>query len=56
MNLSLKAIVYILFGILLVTASIPLENYLPGEYYILPCFVGICFGIAGLYVAHRREK
>lgn len=56
MKRQLRGIALILLGILLTITSIPMENFIPGEYYMFPCLIGILIGTFGaLYVFSREE-
>lgn len=51
MKKQLKAIAIILFGMLLTTASIPMDKIWPGDFWMLFCIAGILVGVAGLCMA-----
>ena len=48
MKKQFRGIALLLFGILLAITSIPMENFMPGEYYMLPCLIGVVVGVVGV--------
>lgn len=56
MNRQLKGIIYILFGILLVLASIGMKDMLTGN---TPAYISVCGlagGIVGLILSNKEDK
>ena len=56
MNKQFRGIALLLFGILLAITSIPMENFMPGEYYMLPCLIGVGVGVVGVAHAFSNEE
>lgn len=51
MKKQLKGIALILFGLILTTASIPMDKIWPGDFWMLFCIAGILVGAVGLFMA-----
>ena len=56
MKKQFRGIALLLFGILLAITSIPMENLMPGEYYMLPCLIGVVVGVVGVVYAFSNEE
>lgn len=56
MKKQFRGIALLLFGILLAITSIPMESFMPGEYYMLPCLIGAVVGVVGLVYALSNEE
>lgn len=56
MKKQFRGIALLLFGILLAITSIPMENFMPGEYYMLPCLIGVVVGVVGVVYVFSNEE
>lgn len=56
MKRLLKGIAIILFGLVLTTASIPMDKIWPGDYWMLFCVAGVITGAVGLYIALSKGE
>ena len=58
MRKQLKGIALILFGIMLNVTALVLAPYLPDEYPIIPCLLGIAIGLIGVFAvfSHGEER
>ena len=56
MKKQFRGIALLLFGMLLAITSSPMESFMPGEYYMLPCLIGAVVGVVGLVYAFSDEE
>lgn len=56
MRKQLKGLALILFGILLNVVSVVLSGFLPGEYPLIPCVLGIAAGIFGAAITFSDQE